>query len=389
MSPPPSAAPLDLLIRAGRVFCPETGTDGPGAVGIRGGRIVSLPVDAEVAARRVLDFPLGLLLPGLVDLHAHPARGQSKFGVDPDAHLLPRGTTTVLSQGDAGAHNWRDYRDRVVSRSRTRVRLALNLAASGEARPGGSLEDLAEADIAACLQAVREIRAEGGDFLWGISVNTSPATCGASDPREAFHRALRVAEESGLPLLVGTRRHPDWPLEEQLPLLRPGDVVTYCFHPLAEGIVEAGRVRECVWRARERGVLFDLGHGWGSFSFAVAEAAVGEGFYPDTVSTDFYARHVGHHPIHDLPRTVSKLVAAGMPESEAFRRATLTPARVLGLEEEVGTLQPGRCADLVVLRWNSSAPPLRDVLGQEKAGGCWEPLLTIREGEEVKGHEAT
>lgn len=389
MPDPSPPTPLDLLIRSGRVFHPETGADGPDAVGVRNGRFVPVPDGPEPAALRVLDFPEGLLLPGLVDLHAHPARGESKFGVDPDLHLLPRGTTTVLSQGDAGARNWRGYRDRLVRSSRTRVRLALNLAASGEARPGGSLEDLAEADVAACLQAVREIRAEGGDFLWGIAVNTSPATCGASDPREVLRRALHVAEETGLPLLVGTRRHPDWPLDEQLACLRAGDVVTYCFHPLAEGIVGGGRVRDCVWDARERGVLFDLGHGWGSFSFAVAETAIAAEFYPDTLSTDFYARHVGEVPFHDLPRTLSKLIAAGMPEAELFRRATLAPARVLGLENEIGSLTAGTCADLAVLRWNPAPPPLRDVLGQERTGGSWEPVLTLCAGEEVESHGST
>jgi dihydroorotase len=117
-----------------------------------------------------------------------------------------------------------------------------------------------------------------------------------------------------------------------------------------------------------------------SFSFVVAEAALAQGFLPDTISTDQYVRHVGSIPQHDLPRTLSKFLAIGMSESDAWERVTLRPAGVLGLAGEIGTLAPGACADLAVLRWNPSAPPLRDVNGVERPGGCWEPALTVRAG---------
>jgi len=130
-------------------------------------------------------------------------------------------------------------------------------------------------------------------------------------------------------------------------------------------------------------VLFDVGHGMSSFSFAVAEAAIAQGFPPDTVSTDQYNRHVGSVPQHDLPRTISKLMAAGLPEAEALTRATLRPAQVVGLAGEIGTLTAGACGDLALLRWNPAAAPLRDVLGAERPGGCWEPVLTVRAGQPV------
>ncbi|MDP6116925.1 MAG: amidohydrolase family protein [Planctomycetota bacterium] len=361
---------LDLIVRAGRIFCAVAGLDGPGAVGVKDGQIVAAGQDVDASASRTLDFPDDLLLPGLVDLHAHPARGGSKFGVDPDIEFLPRGVTTVMSQGDAGANNWESYHEKVIRGSKTRVVMALNLSASGESKDGGCFEDMNDVDVDACVRAIEE----NGDAVWGIAMNTAPVCCGDNDPEEIFLRGLAAAERTNRPLLVSPR---------QIERLRSGDVVTYCFlHE--EGLVKEGRIRDEVWAARERGVLFDIGHGMQSFSFEIAEAAIAEGFYPDTISTDQYRRHVGSAPQHDLPRTLSKLLAAGMPEAELFTRATARPAEVLGLQDEAGSLETGTCADLTVLRWNPQALPLVDVRGIERPGGCWEPALTIREGEQIQ-----
>ncbi len=379
MKPRDDSPRYDVIITAGRVLCAAAGLDGPGAVAVRGGRIAAAGPDVSGTTREWVSFPDGLLIPGLVDLHAHPARGGSRYGIDPDEHLLKRGVTTVLSQGDAGASNWPDYHARVIGASRTRVRLAIHLSRRGESDPDCPYGSLADADVDACVAAIED----GGADIWGIAVNTGPSI--GMDPQPVLDRALQAAGRTGRPLLFGTRMDPDWPLDEQLPLLRAGDVVTYCFNPLPEGLVRDGRVRSCVREARNRGVLFDIGHGMASFSFPVAEAAIGEGFWPDTISSDQYRRHVGSRPQHDLALTVSKVIAAGMPEREAFRRATLRPAEVLGLEGEVGSLRPGTCADLTVLERAAGGDPvpLRDVDGVERHGARWEPRLTVRAGEAV------
>ncbi len=370
----------DLLIRAGRVFCSESGFDGPGAVGVRGDRIVAAGPDVAGTSSETLEFPEALLLPGLVDLHAHPARGESKYGVDPDVEFLPRGVTTVLSQGDAGAVNWTRYRKRVIEGCRTRVRLAINLSSQGESMPGGCFEDLDWVDVNACASAVED----KGEAIWGIAVNVSRIACGNNDPHEVMRRALRAAEGTGLPLLYGLRNPQEWPLAEQLDLLQPGDVLTYLYRSGAWNIVQAdGRVHPAIREARRRGVLFDIGHGMSSFVFDVAEAAMADGFPPDTISTDSYARHVSSDPPHDLPRTMSKLLAAGMPEADVFTAVTSRPAAVLGLSDEIGTLTVDSCADLTVLRWNDTALPLVDVEGNQRSGGCWEPIFTVRAGQPV------
>ena len=370
---------FDLLIHAGRAICPRSGRDAPGSVGVSDGRIAAVDPPADSTAARTLDFPDALLLPGLVDLHAHPACSGSKYGVDPDREFLPRGVTTVLSQGDAGADNWANYRAETIEGSRTRVRLAISISRHGESTGRPCLDDLDWLDVDACVEAI----ADGGELIWGIAVNCSRASAGASDPRLALELALEAAGPADRPLLYGLREPDDWSFAEQFELLRPGDVVTYSFRREPHGIVAGGRVRPEVLAARQQGVLFDVGHGMTSLDFGELEAALGEGFPPDTISTDQYARHVGSSPRHDLPRTMSKLLAAGMPESDVFRAVTSRPAEVLGLADEAGGLRPGAPADLPLLQFRDDTRPLADVHGTTRPGGCFEAVLTLRAGEPI------
>jgi dihydroorotase len=204
-----------------------------------------------------------------------------------------------------------------------------------------------------------------------------------------LRRGLRAAGESGLPILFGMRRPQDWPIEEQLAQLRPGDVVTYCFRNLPHCIVNQRGVLPAVLEARSRGILFDVGHGRTSFDFSVAEVAARNGFLPDTISTDLQRGHVGQMPVHDLPLVMSKMCAAGMPEAEIFAAVTARPAQVLGLAHEIGSLKVGARADLVLLKWHASGQPLVDVNGQERSGGCWETAATICGGELVSAPAST
>jgi dihydroorotase len=379
---------VDLLVRATRVVDAESGLDAPGIVAVAGDRIVHSGPEVALRARRTFDLGDVVLLPGLVDLHGHPDRRQpapaggtgSKYGVDPDVEFLPRGVTTVLSQGDAGAGDWPEYRRTTVEAARTRVFMALNLGRRGEAMDGPALE-ARDIDVEAAGTVAGEDAA-----IWGIAVNSSRAVTGSNDPRRVLRQAIAASEVAGgLPLLFGSRREADIPLDEQLELLRPGDLFTYCYSGTPENILDdaTGRVRASVRRARERGILFDTGHGMMSFDFSIAERALADGFAPDAISTDQYRRHVGSTPQHDLPRTISKLIAAGMPEVDAFAAATTRPAAIVGLAGEIGTLRAGACADLVALRWNPDAAPLVDTGGASRSGGCWEPVFVVRAGEVV------
>jgi len=196
-----------------------------------------------------------------------------------------------------------------------------------------------------------------------------------------MRRIIAIAERTDKPILYGTRKQPyDWPLSEQLETLRPGDVVTYCFIELDETLRSNGRVVEDLWKARERGILFDLGLGKGTSDMGAAEAAIADGFLPDTVSSDIHNRHVGWDRPHDLPMTISRIMATGMTEEDAFTRATLRPAQVLGLAGEVGTLAPGACGDISVIQHQEESVTLADTPGGDHTGRPLAPVVTIRGG---------
>ncbi len=376
-------AQIDLIITAARVKCPSTGLDGLGAVGVADGVISFVRAGNDFTnlprARKVVHYGDGILLPGLIDLHAHPANGGSRFGVDPDAYLLPRGSTTVLSQGDAGARNLDAYRRHTVAVARTRVRVAVNFCADGESNPAGRFHSLSEASIDECVAAI----ARGGSDVWGISLNIAFIRGKDIDPLEVLRRGIAAAEQADCPVMFGATKDSVVPLEKQLKHLRPGDVMTYCFHSGEGSIVQGGRILDCIWDARERGVLFDVGDGTAAFGYDVAEAAIAEGFLPDTISSDFYRHHVANGVPHDLPRVVSKLVAAGMTPEQCWPRITSVPARILRMTGEVGSLRPGARADLTVLAPSDGPTPVSDGHGAVRNCLVWEPEATYKGGELV------
>jgi dihydroorotase len=367
----------DLVITAGRVYCADTGLDGRGGVAVKDRRIIASGPDVSGPAAETLDYPDAIILPGLVDLHAHPAPLSWRWGIDADTMMLRRGSTTVMSQGDAGARTWPQYREQIVDASQTRVLMALSPAVLGEYEKRGVFINLDEVDVEACVGVIKE----DDGHIWGLASNLSNRACGDNDPREVMRRILEIAERTGKPILYGTRREPyDWPLSEQLESLRPGDVVTYCFIDPAETLDSRGKVVDALWKARERGVLFDLGLGKGTSDMGAAEAAIAAGFLPDTVSSDVHNSHLGWDPPHDLPKTISRIMAVGLAERDAFTMSTLRPAQVLGLAGEVGTLAPGAAGDISVLRWNQEPVPLADTPDGVRSGPALEPVVTVRAG---------
>ena len=204
---------------------------------MKDGRIVAYGSHINGTAKEIQNFPDCLLLPGLVDMRAHPAPGSWKYGIDPHVELLPRCTTTVLSQGDAEAAHWPEDRDTIVRGTKTRVKLAISAAINGEAGEMGTpcFENIDDLNVDAAASAFED----RGDDIWGVAVNCSQASSGKADPRVVFSKAIEMAERTKKPLLFGERREPyDWPIAEQLSQLRAGDVVTYCLHSGPNGRVE-------------------------------------------------------------------------------------------------------------------------------------------------------
>jgi dihydroorotase len=316
------------------------------------------PTVTEGLARREIDATGLIVTPGVIDLHTHLYPGVSHYGIEPDPHCLGHGVTTAVDAGSSGAQTFPGLRRYVIERSQTRIMAFLNIAVQGMiTNLVGELEDLR---WASGVQAVSRAR-EHPDLIVGIKVRLGYQMTG-NDPAPALHLAIDAADTLGLPLMVHVidmRPGLSW----LLPQLRRGDIVTHCFHGNEGGILDdRGRLAPGVMRARERGVLFDIGHGAGSFSYRVARAAITQGLAPDTISSDLHARNVGG-PAYDQATTLSKLLHVGMELADVIGATTTTPARAIGRQHSIGALAPAREGDLSIFELRSGRWALPDAAG--------------------------
>lgn len=372
---------VDLLIHAPRILDPVAGFLDDIQLAIQDGQVVGLGPQLELNATRQLQLPDdAIVLGGLVDIHAHPARSGSIFGVDPDQQVLPHGVTTVLSQGDAGSSTIDAYVAETITPSRTRVKLAINISSVGESTDKGCLSNPDWIAPDACLMAIQS----HSEHVSAIAINASHAACADQDPRWILPLAVEVATESGLPLLYGMRPDSEWPFDDQLRQLRPGDLVTYIFRRTPHCIVTSeGTVHPAILAARERGILFDVGHGYNSFDFEVACRAIEQGFSPDTISTDLQKRHLDDPLPHTLLGVMGKLEAAGMEPEAIMRAVTNGPAAYLKDPRVPGSLEVGAPADICALRWPSRTQSLTDTSGQQMQGRVPELVLLLAAGEQI------
>jgi len=334
--------PLDLLLIGGTVVDLSQDLHARKEIGIAQGRVVlvedSIP---QARARQVVDCSDLIVTPGLVDLHVHVYEGASHYGIEVDATCLATGATTVLDLGSSGAWTFNGFRRQVIDVSQTRVYALLNLSTMGMVSPiVGELEDLRSVDNALTARVLRANR----DVVLGIKLRMSTPLVGENGPT-ALTLARELCDELQVPLVI----HPGNTavrIGEILDAMRAGDVLTHAYHGHSEGILdENGRVRKEFRAAAERGVLFDVGHGRGSFSWEVAEKAIGQGFIANTISSDLHVYNL-HGPVFDLATTVMKFVHLGLSLDESLARATLHSARAMGISDEVGGLKPGMAGDV-------------------------------------------
>lgn len=346
----------DLLIRHGQVIDPSQNLEAERDIAIAGGRIAAVGVAIDEAeAKHVLNARGLLVMPGLIDAHTHIYEGVSHYGINADATCLHTGATTVVDAGCAGAQTWPGFRKFIIDVSQTRILAYLNLSAMGMlSEYAGELEDLRYADTAAALKTIDANR----DVILGIKVRMEPAMCGGNG-----HAVLKLARETsdaaGLPLMIHIGdTFPSLP--EILRETRAGDVVTHCYHDRPGGILdESGKVLPCVRDAVQRGVLFDVGHGRGSFSFAVARQALAQELPPAMISTDLHIYNL-NGPVFNLATTMSKFLHLGLSLRQVVEMTTRNPARSVRLENEIGTLRPGACADVTLLEMRAGPVPLTD-----------------------------
>jgi dihydroorotase len=336
--------PYDLVLRGGTVVDPSQGLNARRDVAISNGRVAaiqgSIPSDQ---ASKVVDVSGGYVTPGLVDLHVHAYWGSTYWGIDVDPVAARTGVITSVDAGSAGAHNWRGFRRFHVERVQSRLVAYLNISSIGLTNTTYEHANLSYDDVDLAV----ETAAKNLDVVVGIKVRLDHNTIGHNGI-VPMDRARAAADALGLPIMVHIGVAPP-PLREILARMHPGDVLTHCFTGHTNRIVESDEtIRDDVKRAWDSGIILDVGHGAGSFSYPVAEAMVRQGFLPDCISTDIHvASIVG--PMYDMPTTLSKFLNLGMSLSEVVERATINPAKAIHRDDRCGSLALGRDADVTVL----------------------------------------
>lgn len=372
------AQTYDLLLKNGHVIDPANEIDGLMDVAINGNTIsrVAESIDSS-SAGKTIDASGLYVTPGLVDLHAHPYLCNSG-PLFPDDVWLTTGTTTLVACGDAGWRNFDDFKAKIIDKAQARVLAFINIVGKGIA--GGPAEhDLSDMDPEKTAAKILEYP----DLIVGIK------TAHYNNPDWiAIDRSIEAGRLTDRPIIVDSgilSNTGRTTREKLLDKFRPGDMHTHFYNDRQVEVVSrfGGKVQPYMWEARRRGILFDMGHGAGSFLWPVASKAMKGGFQPDTISTDLHQKSI-RAGAPDMPNCISKMILLGMPFGEAIRRSTVTPAESIQKFPELGTLGEGQVADIAVLKIERGTFAFKDAWGNKKMGSRRvRAVMTVRNGEIV------
>ena len=364
----------DLLLKNGQVIDPANKRNGRFDIAIVGNKIARVGQNLSAAhARVVVDAEQYYVTPGLIDIHTHFDWQGADLNLQPDHNALPNGVTTAVDAGSSGWKNFESFKTKVVDTSTTRLLAFLNIVGAG--MYGGKVEnDVNEMDAEAAAKMVMKYPS----ILVGIkTAHFQPPTWDAVD------RAIKAGELSKSVVMVDFQPKPgrDYP-ELILKHMRAGDIHTHIYGRLIPQIDAAKKLQPYVLEARKRGVLFDVGHGSGSFWFRIAVPAIQQGFLPDTISTDIHKNSI-MLPRANMMTTMSKFLNIGMTLDQVIERSTVNPAKAIR-RPELGTLSEGAIADIAVIQLEKGKFGFLDS-GRGKLVGdrrlrC---VLTVRNGQVV------
>lgn len=337
---------FDLILKGGRVVDPSQNLDSVTDVAFADGKVAQ--IGGGLAGAKAVRYVKGrIVTPGLIDIHTHVYWGGTSLGIDPVALAKRSAVTTVIDAGSAGAGNFHGFRKHIIEPSPIRILAYLNISYPGIfafSKPVmvGESTDVRLLDPNECVRVARE----NDDLVVGIKVRVGGTASGPAGATPLYI-ALDAADAAGMPMMAHLDKLPP-ARHEVLPHLRRGDVLTHCYRPFPNAPVQGdGRVRPEVLEARARGVLFDIGHGGGSFAFRTAREALAHGFPPDIISSDAHVLSVDG-PAFDLLVTMSKMICLGMSLNDVVRCCTTAPARAMR-RDELGTLKVGSIGDASVL----------------------------------------
>lgn len=371
---------FDLLIKGGEVVDPGSGYNGRLDVAIKRNRIAAVEsnIPAE-SAFRVIDAGGQYVTPGLVDLHTHVYHGVTYWGVQADPVAARSGVTTWLDVGSAGGYNFPGFREFIVKPATARIYALLNISSIGLTTHTWELSNLDYCDIDLCCKLIDLNR----DIALGVKARIDRNTTRGTGIAP-LGRAREAADRCQLPLMVHIGYGPPG-IEAVLDYMKPNDILTHCFTGGDMRIIDkAGKLRDEARRIWDSGVIMDIGHGAGSFSFETAETLMLEGYKPDVISSDIHQLSI-RGPMFDMPTCLSKFMCLGMSFAEVIEAATARPAQVMGLHDEVGTLKPGALADVALFRIKAGNFTFYDVHMNARTGKqLVRNTLTLINGHELQ-----
>jgi len=355
----------DLLIRGGHVIDGSQNLSDIRDLAVSGDRIVAIGEDLQVEASQIVDATGFIVSPGLIDLHVHVYQHHVPISLNADVLSLAGGVTTQLDAGSAGSYNFEGFRRDCIDRAHTEVLGLVNLACTGlVAANHGELMDPRHADPGGVVETI----ARHPDVAVGVKIRAGSHIIGSGQQGwDHFLAAVSAARESHTWLMIHIGECP-MTLPEMMPHLQPGDCITHCFKAGSTTLLDTEqKVFEEIRQAADKGIVFDVGHGFGSFQWDIATACLEQGLEPTTISTDLHLKNV-HGPVYDMPTTMSKFLMLGLSLERVFAMSTLHPARVLHRESEIGTLQTGSRADIALFELHRGEYVFTDSYEQTRTG---------------------
>lgn len=355
-----------LILKGGHLIDPKNTIDTCMDIAIRGGKIVAVAPNLDIsAAIKIIDISGLYVIPGIIDIHTHlfattglQDAWAGDLSVLPDGFSFRSGITTMVDAGSSGWRNFETFRHTVIDRVQTRVLAFINIASFG------MISDLIEQDKRDFTpEIVAKMVKKHQDVIVGIKSAHYQLPDWAS-----VEKSVEAGEKTGIPVMVDfgyfLKERPYWRLVTEK--LRPGDISTHCFRGPIPFVDEQGKLFEYLYQARNRGVIFDVGHGQGSFIFRNVVPATQQGFYPDSISTDLHVDSM-NVAMMDILSVMSKFLALGMPLYEVILRSTWNPAQIIQ-RPELGHLSIGAAADISVLHLNKGDYSYGDAGGGKISG---------------------
>ena len=353
----PAQTHYDLLLKGGHVIDPANHIDAVMDVAVSAGKIAAVAKDIpDDTAGKVVDVSGLYVTPGLIDIHYHVGHGgvpinwfepsarstEESLGIRADL-ALQSGVTTIVDAGTSGAETFLQTKLEVIDHAHVRVLAFLNIVGNG--MNGGLEQSVDEMDVKHCVDTINKYP----DLIVGVKTAhywTEQPYDGEHTPWAAVDRAIACAEATHRPVMFDFWPRPDRTYADLiLKKARPGDIHTHVFAQQFPILLDDGKLNPILNEARQRGVIFDVGHGGGSFWFRNAAPAVKQGFIPDSMSTDL---HTGNYLILSFANVLSKFRSMGVPFDDLIKRSTVNPASEIH-RPDLGTLSVGKDADIAVL----------------------------------------